>query len=201
MISKRKELSDTLLSLLFGACIYETVSISKLGPIGINDAFLIISTFLTALRFYIGNKVFISDLTFSETKLVIWIYDLLIIIIQSALFIALGALCTIKSNINVVHNFYQIYLSILTLDVLWILSQYILGRIFKSWNRKKIPAKWAVANSVYIVIIFLVFTLSNEPYGFSSLLTVFLVSVVAFILDVIGFDYAEIDIPDNNNTC
>ncbi len=192
MNNKRKDLSDSLLSLLFGACIFQIVTTAKSVSIENNDAFLIISAFLTAFRFYIGNKAFISDPVFSKTPLIIWIYDLTVIIIQSALFIALGTQCTLESNIITNYNFYQIYISILILDIVWIFSQSLLGKLLTSWKRKEIPIKWAFANSIYLLIIFIAFVYSGEPFDFGPLLTVLIISVIAFIFDVIKFDYAGI---------
>lgn len=190
--SKRKDISASLLGFLFSICITQIVITSKGISLETRDILLILSTFLIAFRFYIGNRIFISDEMYSNTPSVIWIYDLMVIIIQSALFIALAMQCTIESNISPEYGFYQIYISILILDVAWIFSQYLLDKLFTTWERDRIPVKWAFANSGYVIVTLMIFVISKEPYGLWALVALFFINVVGFILDVIHFDYAEI---------
>jgi hypothetical protein len=75
------------------------------------------------------------------------------------------------------------------IDVLWIVSQWVGGRISPSWKRSFIPWIWGLLKTVLIIFIVSLSNLVEDVYTTTGLVWLLGINFVAFLVDVILVDY------------
>lgn len=194
-IDKRNLLSSFFITLLIGIAFQEMINAVK-NPImvygvSVNNSFLGLTFFFVSIRFFIGNQLHLFNKSLLKLSGLLWLYDLMVIIVQSAILIFLGTLCTVDSNINKTLGFVEFLAILFAIDVSWIISQYVMGKIVKEWKRESIPWIWAKLNSVLLLFILTINYLVDNIYSEFGLIVLFTINLVAFIVDVILIDYYD----------
>jgi len=149
--------------------------------------------FLTSMRFFIGNQLHLISKSLLYMPGLVWFYDLFVIILQSLILIGLGYTCRYfsPSSGNV---FPWITIALYGCDIIWILSQWAIGKIWTICERELIPWPWAVLN--FMLVISIVALLSHFPgttFFTPVPLAIFAFSnFIAFVIDVLLVDYYDV---------
>lgn len=194
-IKKRNLLSSFFVTVLIGIAFQEMVSTIKTpiitDGITINNSFLGFTFFLVSIRFFIGNQLHLSSESFLESPGLLWLFDLLVIIVQSIILIFLGGLCIVSKNLNTSIGFKEFLVILFSIDVFWLFAQWIMGKIVKKWKRHSIPWEWAKLNGVLLVFLLLLDVFFDDVYSDLGLVFLMMTNLIAFIIDVILIDHYE----------
>lgn len=141
--------------------------------------------FVTIFRFLIGNILHLRSLEEHKTHAIIWLCDLLVITLESMLFILMSYF--IYEHYN---NFLPILMILCIVDTIWVFL------MFPHWRRKQrpeMPWAWGMINLVSFLILFAMI-FAQFPFAPLSTLgryTILVVFLVAACLDL-GLDYYKI---------
>jgi len=194
-VEKRNLLSSFFVTLLIGLAYQEMIAAvrASVRTFGLKaDTLLLMAIFfMTSMRFFVGNQLHLLSESLAAMPGLVWFYDLLVIIIQSVILIFLGGVSSAEINQGIHIGFVPLLIALYSIDVVWIASQYLLGKIFPSWRRRFIPWAWAVLNSVLILGIALLRMFIRSLYSIPGIVALFVLNLVAFIVDVILIDYYD----------
>jgi hypothetical protein len=142
--------------------------------------------FLTALRFFIGNQLYLLKQSFARQHSKSWYYDVGIVTLQSSVLIFLGNVVTFEEGHRPKIGFVKALVFLYAVDVFWIVSKMCIGRA-KRWAHCK-PAsesKWWVALNVGLVgFILLTGWIFGDVYSHEGLILIGIANAVAFVIDV-----------------
>jgi len=144
------------------------------------------------MRFFIGNQLHLISKTLASMSGKVWFYDLMVIILQTVALIFLGGVSSVEASRTARIDFVEILIALYAIDVLWITSQWALGKIFPSWRREFIPWAWGILNTVLIVCMTLLWLIVDDLYSSTGLIWLGILNGVAFVVDVILVDYYDI---------
>ena len=149
--------------------------------------------FFVSVRFFVGNQLHLLDDSLAKLPGLVWLYDLMVIICQCIILFLLGGLTSAEGNRSVPITFLDLLILLYVIDVLWIVSQWALKKVFRSWNREFIPWAWAILNSVLIGLFFLLdFVFADVISSRIGLISLLLLSVLGFVVDVVLIDYYDV---------
>lgn len=193
---KRNLLSSFFVVVLIGLAYQEMIppvrdSVRSLG-VTFQTLALFSIFFMTSVRFFIGNQLHLTSDSLIKMPGFIWLYDLIVIISQCVLFIFMAGVTTLVQNQNARIGFFAILASIYMIDVVWIISQWLLGKINKNWRRGFIPWAWAILNTVLIIAILVSDYSIHDLYSNIGLIVMLLVNLTGFIFDVLLVDYYKV---------
>ena len=193
---KRNLLSSFFITLLIGIAYQQmitTVDTSiRVNGITIENILLILTFFFISMRFFIGNQLHLLSDAFLRLPGLVWIYDLMVIIVQSMIFIFLGGYVTVGANANSGIGFIELLIMLYSVDVGWISSQWLLGKYYPRWKREFVPKEWAILNFALVVIMVCVFILFDNLYCLGGVALIFIINLLGFIIDVVLIDHYEI---------
>jgi hypothetical protein len=194
---KRNVVSSIFVTLLVGIAFREATrpTLDSINEMGITWEVLIllVAFFLTTMRFFIGNQLHLLSQSLLQKAGIVWFFDFAVIVVQSFILTLLGATSSAKSSLGQRVGFLEFLLLLYALDVLWIASQWLMGKLFgATWQRDFIPWAWAVLNFSSTVVFSLIKALTTNVYSGLPLLVIGLVSVIAFTVDVVLVDYYDV---------
>jgi hypothetical protein len=194
-VEKRNLLSSFFITLLIALAYQEMVSpvresVRAYG-ITLGTSLLMATFFLTTMRFFIGNQLHLLSDSLVKMPGLVWLYDLMVIIIQSLVLIFLGGVSSVEVNRNITIGFAHLLVALYIIDVIWIASQWVLGKILPRWRRVFIPWAWAILNSVLVVCIVLLNLLVSDLYSPNGMILFFILNLVGFVVDVVLVDYYD----------
>ena len=189
---KRNLLSSFFVALLIGLAYQEMIppvreSVRASG-ITLGTFVLFSIFFLTSMRFFIGNQLHLLSESLARMPGNVWLYDLMVIIAQSVAFIFLGGICSLEANRSATIGFIEILIAIYVIDVIWIVSQWIIGKLKAKCKREFIPWAWGILNTVLVVLL-VVLSIICDLYAGIGLICLFVLNLAAFVVDVILVDY------------
>jgi hypothetical protein len=189
---KRNLLSSFFITVLIGLAYQEMItpvrdSIRHSG-ITLGTSLLMAVFFLTSIRFFIGNQLYLVDKSLIDMPGLVWFYDLMFIIIQSVLLIFLGGVSSVEANRDTKIGFLELLIALYIIDVVWIISQWLIGKILQSWRRKEIPSPWAYLNAGSVFFMLVLNSLVMDLYTIGGLLFLFVINLGAFVIDIILVD-------------
>ncbi len=212
---RRHKLADLLIVVLVGVAFEEmagpmahTIRTEGFGL----DVLLFLIFLFTTIRFFIGCQFHLLD-DDVVNKPGLWFYDFMWIVFEMTLIIFLGAFCTVHESQGARVHFVTVLNLIFFVDVLWISSQWVLGKLyppwrrtlpegttkkglgaklFPWWRRTKIPWEWAVLNSVLIVAIYVLRYSVDDFYSTAGIVLLFILNVLVFVADVFLTDFADL---------
>lgn len=194
-LEKRNLLSSFFITILIGIAFHEMINTIKSPIISdgvtINNSCLGLTFFFVSIRFFIGNQLHLSSDSFLKLPGLLWFYDLIVIIVQSTILVFLASVSTVNLNLNITLGFKEFLVILFSIDIFWIFSHWFMGKIVTRWKRKKILWEWAALNAILITFLILIDFLLDDVYSDFGLLLLFLVNLIAFILDVILIDYFD----------
>lgn len=194
-IEKRNLLSSFFVTVLIGIAFQEMINTIKVPIINdgitINNSFLGITFFLVSIRFFIGNQLHLFSESFLKSPGLLWLFDLIVIIVQSIILIFLGGLCIVSKNINTNIGFIQFLVILFSIDVFWLFAQWLMGKLVKKWKRRSIPWEWAKLNGVLLIFLIFINVIIADVYSDLGLVFLMTANLIAFIIDVILIDHYD----------
>ena len=191
---RRNLLAQLFVALLVGLACQEMVQVAwdslrhdglTLGTIVLGGTFL-----LTALRFFIGVQFHIIDPDLLAMRGSVWFYDFLVIVLEMLILTLLAGVTTLPANLDSVVRFPALFACLLGLDVVWIVSQWAFGRLFRSCARRTIPWPWAWINTGLLLILGILWLARVDLLSPPSLIVLGLSNLAAFAIDVFLVDKA-----------
>jgi hypothetical protein len=158
----------------------------------LGTSILFVVFFLTSLRFFIGAQFHLIDESLLKMRGDVWFYDFFVIVLEMVALIFLGGVISVESNRNSQVGFIEFLILLLAIDVFWVVSQWVMGRLTAAWRRSKVPWAWAILNLATIVLLGAILVLAPEPYATVPLMWMGAFAVVAFIVDVLLIDYYDV---------
>jgi hypothetical protein len=146
--------------------------------------------FVTSMRFFIGNYLHMQGLAEADLPGPLWLYDLIFITLQTVLLVFLGSASSVDVSSTLQIGFVALLISLYILDVLWILSQWIVARFSRAWTRHSYPWPWLFLNGIQVALIWGLgaFAFGGDYYSVGMLWCLAVISAIAFIIDVILID-------------
>lgn len=194
-IEKRNLLSSFFVTLLIALAYQEMIV-----PVGESvrtsgmtlETFLLMTIFfVTTMRFFVGNQLHLLSESLVKMPGLVWFYDLMVIIIQSVVLTFLGGVSSVEVNRQTSMDFIQLLIILYVIDVAWIISQWILGKILPKWRRAFIPWAWAILNSILVICIVALGFFVDDKYSTFSIIILFVLNFIGFIVDVVLVDYYD----------
>jgi hypothetical protein len=143
---------------------------------------------LTAIRFFVGAALHLTTGDLLDATGFVWMYDLLFILFETLLLIFLGGSSSIvRSN----GGFTLILVLLLVTDMLWVASQWAIGRVDGRFRRRRIPWEWFWINAATVTAIVLsqAITMPQGVYGgLWGVVTLGVINVIAFVVDLFTVD-------------
>jgi len=196
LIEKRNLISSVFVAMLLGIAFQEmlnpvrdSVRVSGLRPV---TAFLALSFFFTSIRFFIGNQLHLLSDSSEHVRGDLWLYDFLIIVTQSIFICFLGGVSSEEVNRTARVNFYDLLIVLYLVDIFWVLSQALLGKMIKAWRRSSPPWPWAILNAALLAGTLIIRLSFGDIFGFWSLAALMALNIVGFLIDIILLDQYHI---------
>jgi len=193
---RRNFLSSIFVVILIGLAYQEMVTpireSVRASGITLGTVILFAVFFLTSMRFFMGNQLHLMSEGLLKMKGEVWFYDLIVIIFQTTLIVFLGGVSSVEVNRRVQIGFVEILIALYAVDVMWIVSQWILGKIFQGWRRSFIPWAWGILNSVLIVSMIVLRVTVDDLYSNTGLIWLGILNGLGFIIDVLLVDYYDV---------
>ncbi len=191
-IEKRNLLSSFFITLLIALAYQEMIAPVResLHTSGINlETLLLMAIFLlTTMRFFVGNQLHLLSESLLKMPGLVWFYDLMAIIIQSVVLTFLGGESSVEANRQTPVNFVQLLILLYIIDVVWIASQWILGKLIPSWRRAFIPWAWAILNSVLVICMVVLGIVVKDVFSRAGIISLFVLNLIGFGVDVVLVD-------------
>jgi len=194
-IEKRNLLSSFFVTLLIALAYQEMIV-----PVGesVRTSGMTLGTFLlmtiffvTTMRFFVGNQLHLLSESLVKMPGLVWFYDLMVIIIQSVVLTFLGGVSSVEVNSQTSVDFIQLLIILYVIDVAWIISQWILGKILPKWRRAFIPWAWAILNSILVICMVALGFFVDDKYSTFGIIILFVLNFIGFIVDVVLVDYYD----------
>lgn len=148
--------------------------------------------FLTSMRFFMGNQLHLMSPNLVKMKGMVWFYDLIIIVLQTTVMIFLGGVSSVEVSRHAKVGFVGLLIALYIIDIVWVLSQWFLGVLMKSWRRHSIPWSWCILNSCLVLAMLVMHFVQSDFYSTAGLLFLGIVNTAAFVLDVVLIDYYDV---------
>jgi cation transport ATPase len=194
-IEKRNLISSFFVTLLIAIAYQEMITSVResVRTSGFTlETFLLMSVFfLTTMRFFVGNQLHLLSESLVTMPGLVCFYDLMIIIIQSVVLAFLGGVSSVEANRQTSVDFVQLLIILYVIDVAWIISQWILGKILPKWRRVFIPWAWGILNSILVICIQAFRFFVNDIYSTFGIVVLFVLNLIGFIIDVVLVDYYD----------
>ena len=193
---KRKIISSFLLTVLIGHALKNMID-SVQGQIlsdglTVSNSFLAFSFFLVTIRFFIGNQLHLFKGSI-ESPGFLWLFDTIIIVIESIILILLSNVCLVEKNLGVYLGFKELLIILFAIDIFWVLTQNIMiwrGRKKeKTWKTISVPWGWAILNFTLCLLLLFGEFLLGDIYSVVGLYFLLVINLIAFVVDVILIDY------------
>jgi hypothetical protein len=189
-----------LLSLALQETITPVRSLVRSEGLTLASSALFVVFFLTLFRFFVGNVLHLQspELT-NRTSGFRWVFDLLVIVVECVIMIFIAGVATLRDNAESRFGFFDLMVGLFTLDIAWVMAMFTLAAISRlplpsrlkhALARETVPYRWAILNTVLsLYIIGSGFLDEGHVFSNIELWVLVVVNVVAFILDVLVFDY------------
>lgn len=152
--------------------------------------FVLVSVFFfTSMRFFIGNQLHLLSDALVRMRGDVWFYDFLVITIETSLLAFLGGVSSVEVSRALRVGFVELLIALYVVDVVWVISQWIIGRLFPSWRREFIPWAWALLNSALVICLLALRILARGVYSVPGLVLLGVMNGIAFVVDIVLVDY------------
>jgi hypothetical protein len=204
---RRNLVSLFMVTALLGLALQETISpvreAVRIDGITLQSGTLFLVFFLTLFRFFIGNILHLqsTDLT-DEHSGFRWVFDLFIILAECVVMIFMAGVATLTGNAESRYGFFDLLLWLYLIDVGWVLLMgllHLVGRLRRdhplgrALTRRYVPYRWAALNGALAVYLLLSgFLIEDHAFSNIQLTVLALANVLAFVLDVLVFDYDDL---------
>ncbi len=209
-IHRRRHLISEVLVAALVAVAYE-------GPVGVVHAALrsegisiyslalFVVFFLTVLRFFIGDILHLDEDELSEPRDDLadkgaearWFLDLGVIVAEFVILIFLGHLASLTESKHPPISFYDLFIVLMAVDVLWIFSMGVMSwlttkyhrhMLWGLWARREVPWGWLFLNAAMLVLTSIWYA-PGSHYSAKALLIFVGINIIAFVVDVVILNY------------
>ena len=164
------------------ACLRD--AIRKHG-IRIDDMLVFLTFFLTGVRFFIGNQLYLSSMSLEKGQEVLWFYDFIVLTLISVMLVMMGSVSSVEGNESSKIGIYPMLIGLYVSDVLWIGSHKFLSVAGLSSRSAPPPLEWAVLNIALILSVLVIAVLARRNlYSRRALAALGFVNGAAFIVDL-----------------
>ena len=192
---KRNLVSSIFITILLGVAYQEMVGPAKASLQFTGLSFGLIAYFsvfvLTTLRFFIGSQIHIGD-HLSDMGGKFWFLDLAFISLEMTVMIFLGSVSSPEASKAARIPFSHFLIVLYSIDVAWIVLQWILAKIWKSWERPFFPWAWGLSNFVLILLVLSIPPIFGSVDTSSGLIAFLAINSAAFLMDVFLVDYYDV---------
>ena len=142
---------------------------------------------LTAIRFFVGAALHLTSGDLLDATGFIWMYDLLFILFETLLLIFLGGSSSVRRSSG---GFTLVLALLLVTDMLWVTSQWAIGRVDRRFRRAGIPWEWFWINAGVVLgmVVIQAFSLAGLYGGFWGVVVLATINAVAFVMDLFTVD-------------
>lgn len=193
---KRNLISSIFVVILIGLAYQEMVApvreSVKSSGITLGTAILFSVFFLTSVRFFIGNQLHLLSESLLKMKGVVWFYDLMVIITQTTVMVFLGGVASVEMSRTARIGFVELLIVLYSIDVVWIVSQWGLGKVLRHWRRSFIPWAWGILNALLILSMAFLRLVCGDLYSNMGLIGIGILNGIAFIVDIMLVDYYDV---------
>lgn len=194
-VENRNLLSSFFVTLLIGLAFQEMIDVVKAGMQGgnltLDILFLTLTFFFISMRFFVGNQLHLLSDALVHLPGSVWFYDLMIIISQCVVLIFLGSLVSVDINQKTSITFIDFMVVLYMIDITWIISQWALGKVLKTWKRAVIPWAWAILNATLVLLTVILNLVIKDIFTVQGLGWLLILNLVAFVVDVVLVDYYD----------
>jgi hypothetical protein len=204
---RRILVSQFMVTALLGTALQEAVdpvrSVVRAEGITPHSYALFLVFFLTLFRFFVGDVLHLQsdDLTGPSSGFR-WIFDLFVITVQCVVFIFMAGAASLPESRDARFGFFDLLLLLYLTDIVWLgLASGIhkvamlsfLSGVRPLLVRQYVPYRWAILNS-FLSAHLIIFGFLDENKNFSDidLLILIALNIIAFIADIIIFNYNDI---------
>ena len=121
-----------------------------------------------------------------------WFFDLAVISLEMIVLIFMGSVSSPDASENSRIPFSHYLITLYAIDVAWIVLQWILAKIWKSWERPFFPWTWGFLNTILILSVISIPPILGSIDSSPGLIAFLLVNVVAFVIDVFLADHYSV---------
>lgn len=195
-VEKRNLLSSFFVTILVAMAYQEMILVVKelvrADRFGLEALLLPITFFFVSVRFFVGNQLHLLSDNLTDLPGLAWLYDLMVIITQSIVLVLLGGATSNESPTSAI-QFIDYMILLYVVDVLWIVTQWLIGRFAPDWRRSFVPWAWAILNTVLVVALFVLgVAFGAGIHTGPGLLCVAGLNILAFVIDVVLVDYYKV---------
>lgn len=188
-MEKRVSVTSTFVSMVIALAFSEMVLSVKEEGFTLGTSLLGTVFFLTAMRVWIGNELYLREPHVVSAIGKMWLLDFMVIVVESIIFVFLATTCSEIASRNARVGFVEILLILYALDVLWVLSMWPR----RSRNKdKNVPWWWLGQNLSLIILIWLPGWWAGDFYSPGMLIWLTVTHVVAFGHSVILYDFSKL---------
>jgi CDP-diglyceride synthetase len=193
---KRNLVSSIFVTLLLGLAYQEMIAPVRVSfretGFSLGLITILVIFFLTSIRFFIGAQLHLLSDRLLEMGGFVWFYDFMWIVIEMTVMAFMGGVSSVKASSEARIDFFTFLIVLYSIDVAWIVSQYLLGKPWKYFRRQFIPWRWAILNSFLIAFILLLQHFTKDLYSTTGLIWLLVLNIGAFVIDVILVDYYNV---------
>ena len=193
---RRRRLGSYFITLLIGLSYPQLIGAvqNSLVNTGLSWTTLILplTYFFISVRFYVGNHVILESDDIVVSEGFNWLYDLMIIMAQSIMLIFLASTSSVEASRKTDIDFFEILIALYVVDISWILSQTLIGRIFPKLRRSSVPYGWALLNAAMVISMVVAKLIIVDIYSTPGLIALFVLNLAAFVVDMVLLDYANV---------
>jgi hypothetical protein len=176
-----------LLGIAFDQMFSVMIPLLKNHTLQFGDITLCLIFLITTFRFFIGNQLHLLNEEVVMLRGVLWMYDLLMITLQTLMLVVLGSMSVLHSN-EVRPDFFSYICVLYGIDIFWILSIWLIGVLVPHMRRATIPWPWLILNLVLTVCIVITQSLFDSVYEPLPLMILAFMNGIAFLLDILLID-------------
>ena len=139
-----------------------------------------------------GNQLHLMSEALLRMKGEVWFYDLIVIILQTTIMVFLGGVSSVEASRDAKIGFVELIIALYALDVIWIFSQWAIGKVSRTWQRNFIPWAWGALNTILIVALIVLRLSVSDVYANNGLIWFGALNGIAFFIDVMLVDYYDV---------
>lgn len=181
-----------LAALAFGEAVAPVRDSLRQDGLTLATSMLFLAFFVTIMRFFIGALLHLVSPQLVVMPGRVWFLDFLVLTVETLVLIFLGGLTSTEASSRSAVGFVPLLLLLYAIDVGWVLAQWALARIFPSFRQKAIPWSWAILNTCAAGALLVPMLWNSSLVASGYLIWLGVTSVVAFVVDVVLVDYADI---------
>ncbi len=153
---------------------------------------LLLIFFLTTIRFFIGAQLHLTNESNISAKGGPWFYDFAIITLEMTIMTFMGGVTSVGESRSASIGFFGMLSILLIADILWIVSIWIIGKVFPKSKRLFVPWGWAILNTALLIAMLVSLLIFGDPYGTAGLIAQGVLHCIAFVCDVMLIDHYDL---------